>query len=267
MSFVPQLAHLATSVPAYLVTASALLLTCTATLLVGLVRRGRGFIRRIPGIVFIGAGSAAFWTLPFERTRPWTVIAVATAATALLIEMVLAYREPVDTRDLDLGSARMARRYLVATLLVVAGLLLYHLGNYSGALLTWEAPVVAGYPYGGGFAEAYNQQGRACSHTARSASCGMKGCCARVTVLDNDPNAAGENPPVAGAEVELLSERQQRLATVVTNELGIAGFATPPDVPPEKIVVCVHHPDFNPRHLRLDGTNLAIDLREELYGR
>jgi hypothetical protein len=31
-------------------------------------------------------------------------------------------------------------------------------------------------------------------------------------------------------------------------------------------VLAVHHPDYNPRHLRLDGTNLAIDLRQALYG-
>jgi len=26
------------------------------------------------------------------------------------------------------------------------------------------------------------------------------------------------------------------------------------------------HPDYNPRRLRLDGSNLAIDLRHALYG-
>jgi hypothetical protein len=28
----------------------------------------------------------------------------------------------------------------------------------------------------------------------------------------------------------------------------------------------VHHDDFNPRHLRLDGTSVGEDLRAVLYG-
>jgi hypothetical protein len=56
------------------------------------------------------------------------------------------------------------------------------------------------------------------------------------------------------------------LIKVVTNDLGIAGFATPADVPPARIVLSVRHANYNPRHLRLDGTNLCIDLRRELYG-
>jgi hypothetical protein len=88
---------------------------------------------------------------------------------------------------------------------------------------------------------------------------------ARVIVLDNDPDVSGEKPPVVGAEVRVHSRPDTLVATVTTNAAGIAGFATPSDVPPHAIVVSVRHPDFNPRHLRLDGTNLAIDLRRELY--
>jgi len=51
-----------------------------------------------------------------------------------------------------------------------------------------------------------------------------------------------------------------------TNAMGVAGFSTPADVAPRDLVLSVHHPDYNPRHLRLDGTNLAIDLRRALYG-
>ena len=43
-------------------------------------------------------------------------------------------------------------------------------------------------------------------------------------------------------------------------------LATPADIAPSQIVLAVRHPDFNARHLRLDGSNLAIDLRRELYG-
>ena len=89
---------------------------------------------------------------------------------------------------------------------------------------------------------------------------------ARVTVLDNDADPSGEYPPVAGAEVLLHARADCVAANAVTNELGIAGFATPADVSSEAIALSIHHPDFNPRHVRLDGTNLVVDLRRELYG-
>ena len=56
------------------------------------------------------------------------------------------------------------------------------------------------------------------------------------------------------------------VARVTTNPAGVAGFATPGNVPRREIVRSVRHPAFNPRHLRLDGTNLAIDQQRELYG-
>jgi hypothetical protein len=31
-------------------------------------------------------------------------------------------------------------------------------------------------------------------------------------------------------------------------------------------VIAVHHDDYNPRHLRLDGSSITLDLRELLYG-
>lgn len=89
---------------------------------------------------------------------------------------------------------------------------------------------------------------------------------ARVVVCDNDPDADGEKPPIAGATVRVVGRQDHVLATLTTNAAGVAGFATPADVPPHDIAVSVHHPDFNPRHLRLDGTPLTIDLRRALYG-
>jgi len=89
---------------------------------------------------------------------------------------------------------------------------------------------------------------------------------ARVMVLDNDADCSGEYPPVAGAEVLVAGHADRVLAKLVTNAAGVAGFATPADVSPSHLVVSVHHLDFNPRHVRLDGTNLAIDLRGQLYG-
>ena len=90
---------------------------------------------------------------------------------------------------------------------------------------------------------------------------------ARVLVSDNDPDPSGDRPPIDGAEVLVHAPPRTLVAQVTTNRAGLAGFATPADVPAREIVLAVRHPDFNPRHLRLDGTNLAIDLRRELYGR
>lgn len=89
---------------------------------------------------------------------------------------------------------------------------------------------------------------------------------ARITVSDNDADASGEKPPVAGAEILLRDARDASLASAKTNENGIAGIAKPADVPAHEIVVSVRHPEYNPRHLRLDGTNLAVDLRQALFG-
>jgi phosphonoacetate hydrolase len=98
---------------------------------------------------------------------------------------------------------------------------------------------------------------------------------ARVTVLDNDPDHSGERPPIAGAEIIVQAHLEaasggkgdvgRAVAKLVSNEMGIAGFATPADVAPAHIVVSVRHPEYNPRHLRLDGSNLCVDLRRALY--
>jgi hypothetical protein len=89
---------------------------------------------------------------------------------------------------------------------------------------------------------------------------------ARVVVCDNDADRAGEKPPIAGAEVLVHAPYSALLARVTTNAAGVAGFATPADISRREIVLSVSHPDFNPRHLRLDGANLAMDVRRELYG-
>ncbi|MBX3023413.1 alkaline phosphatase family protein [bacterium] len=89
---------------------------------------------------------------------------------------------------------------------------------------------------------------------------------ARVVVCDNDADASGEKPPVPGAAVRVLGRGDRLLAALTTNAAGVAGFSTPADVPRRDIVLSIHHDEYNPRHLRLDGSNLAIDLRQVLYG-
>lgn len=104
---------------------------------------------------------------------------------------------------------------------------------------------------------------------AVTVECAADGRTARVLVEDNDANAAGEQPPIAGAEVMVHAHvgagKPRVLVQLETNAAGIAGFATPSDVGPDRIVVSVRHPEFNPRRLRLDGVNVAIDLRRALY--
>jgi hypothetical protein len=94
----------------------------------------------------------------------------------------------------------------------------------------------------------------------------LDGRTARVTVMDNDADASGEQPPVEGAEILVHTHTDQTLAKLTSNAAGVAGFATPADVSPSDIVLSIRHADFNPRHLRLDGRNLGIDLRHELFG-
>ena len=90
---------------------------------------------------------------------------------------------------------------------------------------------------------------------------------ARVTVLANDADESGEQPPLEGAQVLVHAHADKLVAKLTTNAAGIAGFATPVDVRPVDIVLSVQHPHYNPRRVRLDGSNLVIDLRRELYGR
>jgi hypothetical protein len=103
--------------------------------------------------------------------------------------------------------------------------------------------------------------------TARRAPDGRT---ARVIVADNDADASGEKPVFAGAEVRVEAHREGAAARVIasgkTDASGIFGFATPSDADSKQIAVSIRAPGFNPRHLLLDGTRLALDLREALYG-
>ncbi|MEX0800003.1 MAG: alkaline phosphatase family protein [Dehalococcoidia bacterium] len=87
-----------------------------------------------------------------------------------------------------------------------------------------------------------------------------------VTVLENDADERGEQPPVADAEVKVI-EGAQVLAESRTDAFGVAGLLLPVDIDPALLVVSVHSEKLNPRHLRLDGTNVVEDLRQRLYGK
>jgi hypothetical protein len=92
----------------------------------------------------------------------------------------------------------------------------------------------------------------------------------RVIVCENDALASGERPPVEGAEVVVEVHAPGEAPLVVargrTGPGGVYGFPTPPEVPTPSLALSVRAPGRNPRHLRLDGTPLALELRAALYG-
>ncbi|GIW46031.1 MAG: hypothetical protein KatS3mg077_3313 [Candidatus Binatia bacterium] len=90
---------------------------------------------------------------------------------------------------------------------------------------------------------------------------------ARVFVFDNDADPSGELLPLEGAEVRVTAGSDRLVAHLRTNAAGVAGFAIPADRAAHEIALSVRHPEFNPRHLRLDGTGLFPSARERLFGR
>ena len=89
---------------------------------------------------------------------------------------------------------------------------------------------------------------------------------AMVEVLTNDADATGERPPVAGAEVTLSGRRASILARATTDGGGTCGVPLPPNAGLTELYITVNHDDFNPRHVRLDGTSVREDIRRLLYG-
>jgi len=101
----------------------------------------------------------------------------------------------------------------------------------------------------------------------------------RVIVYDNDALPSGEHPTLEGVHVVVTVEpeadsesRGQTVARGRTGPGGLFGFATPPDVSTRDLVARIDadeapgEDEFNPRAVRLDGTNLCVDLRARLYG-
>jgi predicted AlkP superfamily pyrophosphatase or phosphodiesterase len=89
---------------------------------------------------------------------------------------------------------------------------------------------------------------------------------AMVEVLANDPDVSGERPSVHGAEVTLSAQGANVVSRAVTDAGGVCGLALPVDAAPRDLYVTVHHEDYNPRHVRLDGSPVSEDIRALLYG-
>jgi hypothetical protein len=87
-----------------------------------------------------------------------------------------------------------------------------------------------------------------------------------VTVLENDEDARGENPPVVGAQIGVIAPHAKVIAQAKTDFFGVAGLPLPVGEDPASLVVRVEHERFNTRHLRLDGSNVLEELRQALYG-
>jgi hypothetical protein len=88
---------------------------------------------------------------------------------------------------------------------------------------------------------------------------------ARVTVLDNDADTTNERPPIV-ADVLVSDHTDGKVAKTATSVDGVAGFAVPADMRASDLRLSVRAEGFNPRHMLMDGSNLAIDLRHVLYG-
>lgn len=89
---------------------------------------------------------------------------------------------------------------------------------------------------------------------------------ARVFVFDNDADSNDERLPVEGAEVRVTAGADRLVAHLRTNAAGVAGFAIPADRSAAEIALSIRHPDYNPRHVLLDGRSLAPSARERLFG-
>jgi hypothetical protein len=89
----------------------------------------------------------------------------------------------------------------------------------------------------------------------------------RVTVRENDVDESGERPPLQAAEIIVSGPRGEKLGIATTDEEGLAGIPVSVEHSDSELVVTVHHDKFNPRHLRVDGENVVLDLRSLLYGR
>ena len=87
-----------------------------------------------------------------------------------------------------------------------------------------------------------------------------------LTVLDNDPDTSGERPPIAGAEIVVIDAEGRKVARATTESGGAAGLAIPAELLPQELVAEVTIEGFNTRHIRLNGTNVVLDLRAALYG-
>jgi phosphonoacetate hydrolase len=88
---------------------------------------------------------------------------------------------------------------------------------------------------------------------------------ASITVLANDAEEHGEPPPVDGAEVQVIAHGKPVAATK-TDAYGVCGLPLPVGEDPANLILRVEHESYNPRHLRLDGTNVVEDIRQRLYG-
>lgn len=89
---------------------------------------------------------------------------------------------------------------------------------------------------------------------------------ARFTIASNDPGPGDEPIAVESAEIVVTDHRDGVVARAHTDREGIAGVAIPAELGPGELRAAVHAKGYNPRHIRLDGTNLALDLRTALYG-
>ena len=87
-----------------------------------------------------------------------------------------------------------------------------------------------------------------------------------VSVRDNDVDGSGEKPPLEGTDVTAHGSKGLMVGRARTDGTGMVAFDIPDEATSTEVVLSVRHADFSPRHMRLDGTSLVVDLRRALYG-
>jgi 4-amino-4-deoxy-L-arabinose transferase-like glycosyltransferase len=134
---------------AWVFTAGAVL-----TLIFGVIRLKKGFLRYLPAVLYAAAASILFVFSSNEALSiPLAVLAGLTLIVHLIIQKVS--RNPAPSPepllDLEKGTGEkesiekrrllVSRIYLGVALFLAAVILFYHLGSYVETLLVWESPV------------------------------------------------------------------------------------------------------------------------------
>src|SRR6185295_12429754 len=124
ISFVQQLA---VRYPPHQLTAWLLIWASLLTLIIGLVRNGRTFVRFVPGVAYVGVAAVLFLPPLFLRRLPVSETVLLGVAGLLLVAQVVLLRD-VTSDDEVPTSSRAVWAYLAAAILTAAVLLFDRLG-------------------------------------------------------------------------------------------------------------------------------------------
>lgn len=136
--------QLAVRYPPHQLTAWLLICASLVTLVIGLVRNGRTFVRFVPGVAYVGVAAVLFLPPLLLRRLPVSETVILGVAGLLLVAQVVLLRD-VTSDDEVPTSSRAVWAYLAAAILTAAVLLFDRLGTLFPILVAWEATVVDGF--------------------------------------------------------------------------------------------------------------------------